>query len=88
LCSLLDGFSRFIVHWEIREAMRETDVELVLQHAREKYPGSEPRIISDDGPQFIAPDFKEFVRVSGMTHVRISPGYPHPMARSCAGTRR
>ena len=23
LCSILDGFSRAIVHWEIREAMRE-----------------------------------------------------------------
>ena len=36
---------------------------------------SKPRIISDNGPQFIAKDFKEFIRVSGMTHVRTSP-YP------------
>jgi putative transposase len=35
-----------------------------------------PRIISDNGPQFIAKDFKEFVRISGMTHVRTSPYYP------------
>ena len=34
------------------------------------------RIISDNGPQFIARDFKEFIRVSGMTHVRTSPYYP------------
>ncbi|MGZ3380877.1 MAG: transposase, partial [Isosphaeraceae bacterium] len=33
-------------------------------------------IISDNGPQFIARDFKEFIRISGMTHVRISPYYP------------
>ena len=26
-----------------------------------------PRIISDNGPQFIAKDFKEFIRISGMT---------------------
>ena len=30
LCTVLDGCSRYIVHWEIREAMREADVELVL----------------------------------------------------------
>ena len=30
----------------------------------------------DNGPQFIAKDFKEFIRVSGMTHVRTSPYYP------------
>ena len=35
-----------------------------------------PRIISDNGPQFIAKDFKEFVRICGMTHVRTSPCYP------------
>ena len=35
-----------------------------------------PRIISDNGPQFIARDFKEFIRVCGMTHVRTSPYYP------------
>jgi Integrase core domain len=28
------------------------------------------------GPQFIARDFKEFIRIAGMTHVRTSPGYP------------
>jgi putative transposase len=76
LCSVLDGYSRAIVHWEIREAMRESEVELVLQRAKELHPRARPRIISDNGPQFIARDFKEFVRVSGMTHVRISPGYP------------
>ena len=42
----------------------------------EKHPGVQPRIISDNGPQFIANDFKAFVRHSGMTHVRTSPYYP------------
>lgn len=76
LCSLLDGCSRFIVHWEIREQMQEADVEIIIQRAKEKFPEATPRIISDNGPQFIAKDFKEFVRVSGMTHVRTSPYYP------------
>jgi len=76
LCSILDGCSRYIVHWEIRESMTEQDVETVLQRARECYPDARPRIISDNGPQFIAKDFKEFIRVAGMTHVRTSPYYP------------
>jgi len=76
LCSVLDGYSRAIVHWEIREAMRETDVELILQRARERFPDQNPRVISDNGPQFIARDFKEFIRIAGMTHVRTSPYYP------------
>jgi transposase InsO family protein len=76
LCSILDGCSRSIVHWEIREQMKEKDIEIVMQRARERYPDVKPRIISDNGPQFIAKDFKKFVRLAGMTHVRTSPYYP------------
>jgi transposase InsO family protein len=76
LCSILDGCSRFIVHQEIREKMEEIDVETIVQRAREKFPGVTPRIITDNGPQFIAKDFKEFIRIAGMTHVRTSPYYP------------
>jgi len=76
LCSVLDGCSRYVVHWEIRESMTESDVEIILQRAREAFPDVYPRIISDNGPQFIAKDFKEFIRVCGMTHVRTSPYYP------------
>ncbi len=76
LCSILDGATRFIVHWELRERMTTADVETVIQRARERFPDARPRIISDNGPQFIARDFKEFIRLAGMTHVRTSPYYP------------
>jgi putative transposase len=76
LCSILDGYSRFVVHWETRETMKEAEVETILQRAREKYPDEHPRIITDNGPQFIARDFKEFIRICGMTHVKTSPYYP------------
>ena len=76
LCAVLDGYSRYVVHWEIRESMKEPDVEIIIQRAREKVPGVKPRIITDNGPQFIARDFKEFVRICGMNHVRTSFGHP------------
>jgi len=76
MCSILDGFSRYIVHWDIRESMTESEVEIILQRAREKFPDAQPRIISDNGPQFVSKDFKEFIRISGMTHVKTSPYYP------------
>ena len=76
LCSVLDGYSRMIIHWELAAAMREPAVELLVQRGLEKYPGVKPRIISDNGPQFIARDFKEFIRLTGLTHVRTSPYYP------------
>jgi len=76
LVSVLDGASRYLVHWELRESMTEQDVEITLQRAKEAFPGVQPRIITDNGPQFIARDFKEFIRLSGMTHVKTSPYYP------------
>jgi transposase InsO family protein len=77
LITVLDGYSRFIVHWEIRETAKEIDIETVVQRALEKAPpDAKPRMISDNGPQFIARDFKSFIRLQGLTHVRTSPYYP------------
>ena len=97
LIGILDGYSRFIVHGDIREGMLEKDVEIVVQRAKEKYPDEHPRIISRPplcggarGAQFIARDFKELVRLLGMTHVRTSPGYPQSKdhASSCTSLVR
>lgn len=56
--------------------MTEADVERTLQRAREAHPPARPRIISDNGPPFIARDFKQFIRLAEMTHVRTSPYDP------------
>lgn len=77
LTTVLDGCSRAVVHWELREAMTEQDIEVIVQRAIERIPGSvRPRIISDNGPQFVARDFKEFIRIAGLTHVRTAPYCP------------
>jgi len=76
LCSILDGYSRKIIAWEIAETMTEAQVEIIIERAKEQYPEARPRIISDNGPQFIARDFKEYIKISGMTQVRTSPYYP------------
>ncbi len=76
MTSVIDGYSRAVVHWEIREQMKELDIETILQRAKEMHPGVKPQIITDNGPQFISNDFKQFIRISGMTHVRTSPYYP------------
>lgn len=76
LCSVIDGYTRYVVHWEIRESMTKEDAQIVVQRAREKFPGEKPRIISDNGAQFISKDFKQFLRLVGMRHVTTSPYYP------------
>ena len=56
--------------------MKESDAEIVLQRAREKFPDARPRLITDRGSAFVAKDFKEFLRHWQTTHVFTSPHYP------------
>ena len=56
--------------------MTEAEIETILLWVKERYPDAKPRIISNNGTQFITKDFKEFIRICGMTHVRTSPYYP------------
>lgn len=76
LCAVLDGTSRFLIAWDLRASMTEREIEVLLESAKERFPEARPRVISDNGPQFVAKDFKDFIRLSGMTHVRTSPYYP------------
>lgn len=76
LISVLDGYSRAILSWDIRHSMTETDVALVLQRAVEAYPDAKPRLISDNGKQYCANELRSFVRHCGMQHTFISPYYP------------
>lgn len=76
LISVIDGYSRYIVGHELRLNMQEWDVEITLQQAVEKYPEYKPRLISDNGSQFISKDFTEYLRYTGLQHVRTSIAYP------------
>ena len=69
-------YSRSIIHGEIRESRREADIEIVVERAQERFPDARPRLLSDNGPPFLARDCKQFIRLSGRTHVKTSPYYP------------
>ncbi len=76
--SVLDGYSRFIVHWDLRSTMTTDDVELVIQRALEAIPKGvpKPRLISDNGPQYISTEFRSYLRDQEVVHSRIRVGHP------------
>lgn len=76
LISVIDGYSRYIVHHELRMNMQEYDVQITLQRALEKYPGVKPRLITDNGSQYISKDFAEYLKFVGLQHIRTSVAYP------------
>jgi len=75
LIAVLDGYCRYVVHHELLASMEQADVMLVVERAREKFPDEKPRIISDRGGQFIAKEFKEYLRWAGLTQTLIPAGY-------------
>ena len=76
LICILDGYSRYIVHWDLRESMKDSDIGIVQQAALEKFPDEHPRFISDNGKQFTGREFQRFIADHDLTHVTTSVNYP------------
>lgn len=74
--AVLDGFSRMILSWGLFCSMETWTVETVVQEAKELYPLAKPRLITDNGSQFISQDFKELTTLLEMEHTFISSGHP------------
>lgn len=75
LVTVLDAFSRYVVHWELLTSMRAADVRLVVQAAVERT-GTQPQVVTDNGAQFTAAEFKDLVRRFALEHIRIRTYHP------------
>jgi transposase InsO family protein len=73
--TVIDAYSRYIVHWELLTTMRAADVELVVQAALERT-GARPQMVTDSGSQFTSAEFKSLVRRFALAHIRIRPYHP------------
>jgi transposase InsO family protein len=80
LVTVLDAYSRYVVHWDLLTSMTAADVRMVLQDAL-KQTGAQPEVVSDNGSQFTARDFKELVRDFALEHIRIRTYHPESNGR-------
>lgn len=82
LSTVLDDFSRYIVAWKLCTTMAAGDVtatlELALQASGLDYadPDRRPRLLSDNGPSYIASDLADWLEEQGMRHTRGKPYHP------------
>lgn len=79
LIAVLDGFSRAVLAWDIRSSMTQFDVSIVLYRAWENWilgTDLHPRVISDNGKQFLSKEYKMALRDSGLTHTKTAPYHP------------
>jgi transposase InsO family protein len=76
LCAILDGYSRAILSWDIAPTMTSEDAQIVLQRARDAYPDARPKVISDNGKQFVGREFTSLLKTADFTRATTSPYYP------------
>jgi len=75
LVTVLDAYSRYVVHWDLLTTMTAAAVRVVVQDAVKKT-GASPQIVTDNGSQFTAKDFKKLVRDFKLDHIRIRTYHP------------
>jgi len=87
LSTVLDDFSRYIIAWKLCSTMRAEDVTGTLDmalaasgcdqaHVRHK-----PRLLSDNGPSYIAGELAEYIEAQRMSHLRGAPFHPQTQGK-------
>ncbi|WP_156884424.1 IS3 family transposase [Stappia stellulata] len=87
LSTVLDDFSRYIIAWKLCTTMRAEDVtdtqDMALavsgcDHANVLH---RPRLLSDNGPSYIAGELAEYIETNKMSHVRGAPFHPQTQGK-------
>ena len=74
--AILDGFSRKILVWDLFENMTELNVEILVTKAKELYPEANPRIIHDNGKQYVSEDFVKLLANLSIDDSKTRPFHP------------
>jgi transposase InsO family protein len=79
LVDILDGYSRYLVHWTLNMTMTADTVTMTLQTALDRLdhrsPG-EPRIVHDHGGQFLGREWRAFIQGAGLTEIKTRVAHP------------
>jgi transposase InsO family protein len=87
LSTILDDFSRYIIAWKLCTSMRVDDVTDTLNlaltasgcaqaHVRHK-----PRLLSDNGPSYVASDLAEWLNKQKIEHIHGAPCHPQTQGK-------
>jgi putative transposase len=87
LSTILDDFSRYIIAFKLCTTMKATDVTETLNMALtasgcdQATVRQRPRLLSDNGPCYIAEDLADWLKGQGMDHVRGAPLHPQTQGK-------
>jgi len=87
LSTILDDYSRYILAWRLCTTMAASDVSDTLDDAL-SFTGLDqvkvkhkPRLLSDNGPSYIASDLADYLDDKGMEHTRGRPYHPQTQGK-------
>jgi putative transposase len=84
---VLDDYSRYIIAWKLCSTMRAEDVTETLDLALATSGCGQanvlhkPRLLSDNGPCYIAGELAEYIEAQRMSHVRGAPFHPQTQGK-------
>jgi len=84
LVDILDGYSRFLVHWTLSHTLAADPVLRTVQEALERLPSrrpGEPHVIHDHGSQFVSGEWRLFITATGLTDIRTRVAHPESNGR-------
>lgn len=85
LSTVLDDYSRYIIHWELCSSMSAEDVARSIDQAMHKAgltKENAPKLLSDNGPCYIASSLKEYLSTKfSMKHIHGKPLHPQTQGK-------
>ena len=81
LVTVLDSYSRYVVHWELALSMLASEVADIIAAALEKVPGKRPRIVRDNGSQFVSKEWREVIKHFEIEEIPIRVRHPESNGR-------
>jgi transposase InsO family protein len=89
LSTVLDDYSRYIIAWKLCSTMRPSmsptpdtlDMALTTSGGDQAHVHHKPRLLSDNGPSYIAGELADYIGAQRMSHVRGPPLHPQTQGK-------
>lgn len=87
LSTILDDYSRYIIAWKLCSTMKAEDVTDTLKLALQASGCDQanvlhkPRLLSDNGPSYVAVELADWLKDKKMSHVRGAPFHPQTQGK-------
>lgn len=77
LIDIIDGYSRYLVHWSLSDTLEADAVTLTVLEALERWsPDPRPAMVHDHGSQFVSKEWRTFATHHGLPSIRIRVRHP------------